>query len=137
MEAYDRESSVMRIRRTIRGSGLYDGLKVQREPGDQAITELRIGEWCLRTSYYSRDGRYKGTYINLNTPVELCPGRIRYVDLEVDICVWPDGRVRVLDMERLRQALEDGLIGGRLVELVEEKVKELVEAAGRPEEQKI
>ncbi|RLI06703.1 hypothetical protein DRO32_05195, partial [Candidatus Bathyarchaeota archaeon] len=83
--------------RLIRGRGFYDGLGARREPGDLALTETGLGSMRLATSYLSPDGSYKGTYVNLNTPVEVCPSYIRYVDLEVDVCVWPDGRSKVLD----------------------------------------
>ena len=102
--------------RTIRGRGFYDGLGVRKEPGDLALSRTGLGSMRLITSYLAPDGAYKGTYVNINTPVEVCPERIRYVDLEVDVCLWPDGTYKVLDEELLMEAVEEGTISRRLAE---------------------
>ncbi len=64
--------------------------------------------------------------MNLNTPIELYPYGIRYVDLEVDVCVWPDGRVKKLDEEKLGRAVAEGLITEKLAEIVGEKIRRLM-----------
>jgi len=114
------------FRRVFNTSGLYDGLKIKKEAGDQAVTEAKLGEWFFKTSYFSKEGHYKGTYINFNTPIELYPYGIRYVDLEVDVCVWPDGHVRVVDEDKLEEALKRGVINEKLASLVKGKVREVV-----------
>lgn len=101
--------------RTIRGNGVYDGLGVPKETGDKAISMTRIGEWSITTRYYSSNGELKGTYVNLNTPVEIYPWGLRYVDLEVDVCILPDGTRRVLDMEKLEKVYEKGIISEKLL----------------------
>jgi len=126
IEAYDHEKSLIRFRRVFRGQGLYDGLETRKEPGDYAVTEAKIGEWHFKTQYFSRDGQHKGTYINLNTPIELYPYGIRYVDLEVDVCIWPDGRVKVLDEDKLDNAVAEGLVTEKLVRIVREKLQEIM-----------
>ena len=113
--------------RTMRSDGFYDGLGVVKEVGDKAVSETKMGKWCITTRYFSRDGKLKGTYINLNTPVEVYPNAIRYVDLEVDICIRPDGTVKVLDMERLEKALENQVISQRLFAKVTEIVQQILE----------
>jgi len=114
------------FRRIFHKPGVYDGLGTRKEPGDTAITNVKIGDWILKTSYYSCNGVYKGTYINLNTPVELYPHGIRYVDLEVDICVLPDGTAKILDEDKLWKAVEKGLITEKLANLVMEKARKVV-----------
>jgi len=127
IEVYDHNESLIRFRRVFSGEGLYDGLGTRKELGDHAVTEAKIGEWNFKTQYFSRDGRYKGTYINLNTSIELYPYWIRYVDLEVDVCIWPDGRVKVLDEEKLDNAVADGLITEKMGRIVREKLQEIME----------
>jgi hypothetical protein len=112
--------------RTIRACGLYDGLGVVKEAGDTAVSETRIGDWWINTEYFSRYGELKGTYINLNTPVEVYPKAIRYVDLEVDVCIRPDGTIKILDMDKLKKALEKGLISQSTYNIVKGKVEEIV-----------
>jgi predicted RNA-binding protein associated with RNAse of E/G family len=62
----------------------------------------------------------------LNTPAELYPYGIRYVDLEVDVCVWPSGRVGKVDEKKLESAAAEGIVTQRLVETVKKKVQELM-----------
>ncbi|MGQ9459641.1 MAG: DUF402 domain-containing protein [Candidatus Bathyarchaeaceae archaeon] len=126
IEAYNHHESLIRLRRVFEKKGIYDGLRTEKEPGDYAVTEAKIGEWHFKTDYFSKDSRYKGTYININTPIELYPHGIRYIDLEVDICIWPNGRVAKLDEEKLKEAMAEGIITQKLVKIVEEKLREIM-----------
>jgi len=132
VEDFDSDTSYIRFRRVFKREGVYDGLKTPKQPDDYAVTEAKIGEWHFKTQYFSKDGNVKGTYINLNTPIELYPYGIRYVDLEIDICKWPDGRVETLDQEKLEDASKKGLVTEKLVSIVKEKLREilLAESAG-------
>jgi len=109
--------------RIMRSNGVYDGLGVRKEAGDKAISETKTGEWCITTKYFSKDGEWKGTYINLNTPVEVYPKTLRYIDLEVDVCIKPDVTIEVLDTEKLEKALEKGILSKTLGQIIREKVK--------------
>jgi len=131
---YSGSTVSVQFRRNFMKKGVYDGLKIPKEPGDYAITEVKIGEWHFKTQYFSKEGQLKGTYINLNTPVELYPYGIRYIDLEVDVCMWPNGRVEKLDEEKLEKAIEEGLVGERLAKIVREKLVEITKNlhAGQP-----
>jgi len=120
------EGEKLCFRRVFKRPGVYDGLGTKKEVGDQAITEAQIGEWFFKTSYYSREGRFKGTYVNFNTPIELYPYGIRYVDLEVDVCVWPNGTTRTVDEDKLEEALKKGIISEKLASFIKGKVREVV-----------
>ena len=121
VESIDEDLSRLKLRRRIKGKGIYDGIETSRMPGDYSETETGFGKWMLVTSYFSNEGVYKGSYININTPVEVCPKGIRYVDLEVDICLKPDGELRVVDEELLEKAAENHLISYKLVKVAREK----------------
>ncbi|MEM2419850.1 MAG: DUF402 domain-containing protein [Candidatus Bathyarchaeia archaeon] len=116
----------VRYTRTMKANGLYDGLGTVREAGDKAVSQTKIGEWHITTNYYSKDGAWKGAYVNLNTPIEVYPNSLRYVDLEVDVCIRPDGETKVLDMEKLDKALEKGFVGKKLYERVKAEVEEIL-----------
>ncbi len=116
----------IRYCRTIKADGYYDGLGTVKEAGDMAVSQTKPGEWHITTNYYSKDGAWKGAYININTPVEVYPKALRYVDLEVDVCVRPDGETKVLDMEKLGEALEKGLISQPLYERVKAEVEKVI-----------
>jgi len=114
--------------RIIQRNGLYDGLNSEKEAKDKAISETKPGQWWIITKYFSESGQYKGTYINMNTPVEVYPDAIRYVDLEVDVVIQPDGAVTILDMEKLDKALEKAFISRKLFEIVKEKTDQVVKS---------
>jgi len=126
VEDFDQDKSFIRFRRVFKRPGVYDGLKTPKQPDDYAITEAKMNEWHFKTQYFSKEGRIKGTYININTPIELYPYAIRYIDLEADVCVWPDGRVETLDMEKLEEALTTGLVTEKLVTSIKEKIGEII-----------
>ena len=123
VEDFNYDNRTLCLGRVFEKEGVYDGLKTRKETGDTAITEAKVGEWHFKTQYFSKHGKLKGTYINLNTPIELYPYAISYVDLEIDICVWPNGKVEKLDEEKLDNALEEGLITKRLMEIIKEKTQ--------------
>lgn len=115
------------FRRVMKASGVYDGLGVHKEVGDIAVTEAKWGDWYFKTRYFSPNGQFKGAYINLNTLLELYPNEIRYVDLEVDVCAWPDGRVRKLDEEKLWEAVENKVVSAKLAKQVNMKAQKILE----------
>ncbi|MEW9492088.1 MAG: DUF402 domain-containing protein [Candidatus Aramenus sulfurataquae] len=85
--------------REISPGGLYDGLGIEKEEGDYDVMEVDSSKWYEVHNYYSKDGRLKGKYVNISTPPELLRGKIRYVDLELDVVV-KDGEVKVLDEDK-------------------------------------
>jgi hypothetical protein len=115
----------LKYKRIMRSNGFYDGLGVKKEVGDVALSETKLGEWHITTKYFSSNGELKGTYVNLNTPVEVYPHAIRYVDLEVDVCIKPNYMAKILDVEKLEKALEKGFISKGLFETVKEKANEI------------
>jgi Ribonuclease G/E len=125
IESLDDEQ--IKYSRIMRSDGFYDGLGMKKEAGDKAVSKTRIGEWFITTKYFSPRGEWKGAYINLNTPVEVYPKTIRYVDLEVDVCIHPDGTSRILDMEKVEKALEKGIISPKLFTKIKETLQKVLE----------
>ncbi len=105
----------LKIERRFKGGGIYDGLGIPNEEGDWGTVEAEEGSWICKRSYLSLDGRLKGEIYNINTPVEFYQGRLRYIDLEVDVVRWPDGRVMVTDQPLLEEKAEKGFISWELV----------------------
>jgi hypothetical protein len=112
------------LRRVFAKNGVYDGLGVRKEAGDFAVTEAKLGEWYFQTKYYSKDGQFKGCYINFNTPIEFYPHCVRYVDLEVDICLMPDGTLKTMDEEKLERAVNKGQVSEKLAKTIQQKIHE-------------
>jgi Ribonuclease G/E len=124
---YDTDGSLA-VERQMSSGGTYDALGVPREAGDTALTKFREGRWWYPTAYRDADGDHKGTYVNVCTPVELFPDAVRYVDLEVDVIRYPDGRVERVDDAELTEAVEAGLVSEELAERAREVAASLENA---------
>jgi len=99
------------IKRDIKGSGLYNGLNITKSPGDYALTLLKLWQPIITHLYYSRKGSLKGIYCNVNTPVIIYDANtFMYVDLEVDVVKQPGHTPFITDLEKLKKALEKGII---------------------------
>ncbi len=103
-------SGFLTVKRRIYGSGFYDGLGVPKEVGDYALTRFKPGGWLIEHRYFSSHGKFKGIYINVNTPVEVVKGLVRYVDLAVDVSAKPGEKPKVLDMNELERFYEEGIV---------------------------
>ncbi|TFF87070.1 DUF402 domain-containing protein [Candidatus Thorarchaeota archaeon] len=119
-----------------------DGVDVPRDEGDYAITKVVPGSLTLVTDYYSRQGKLKGTYVNVNTGVEVYPNngtnpsRVRYLDLEIDVINLPgDGNVRIIDQHLLKRAVQRGFITKDMAQMAKEKAQSVYkEVGGLPDE---
>ncbi len=114
-------------------SGRYDGLGQTIEEGDYGITEVQEGAWYVKHAYYSKDGRPKGEYYNVNTPVEVFPYGARYLDLEVDVVRPVGGEPFIVDREDLALLARDGMIGADLEKKAAKVAEGLVERLKRGE----
>lgn len=104
----------IKLMRRIMGFGVYDGLGIEKCPGDYAVTEVsRFRPW-MKTSYYSISGELKGYYYNISTPVSIYPDHIHYFDLEVDVVVRPGSSPEILDLDGLEKAVEENRISEEL-----------------------
>lgn len=94
------------------------------EPGDLFVEFYYLDQWFNVFQIFNTQGELKGWYCNIGRPPELTEGELHYVDLALDLFVYPDGRQLVLDedeFEELRAGtyapadIEGALLG--LVEL--------------------
>ncbi len=92
-------------------AGRYDGLDLPISKGDYCLTEVREGEWCVKHSYFSRQGQAIGDYYNINTPTELYPYGARYIDLEVDVVQRASESAFAIDREKFEVLVRKGCVG--------------------------
>ncbi len=126
-----REKRLVLRRKRFKGRGKYDGLNIPKEVGDYAITEVKHGDWFYMHNYFRRDGQLIGTYYNINTLVEFYPDRLRYVDLEIDVVCWPDGKIQIIDKEGLNRHWEAGYVSKTLKQKAEAVANEVMAGAKR------
>jgi protein associated with RNAse G/E len=73
------------------------------QAGDRFVETYYDDRWYNVFEIYSRDdGSFKGWYCNLSRPAILRRGAISWVDLALDLWVWPDGRQAVLDEDEFQ-----------------------------------
>ncbi len=120
------EDTGLKIKRPFKGGGVYDGMTIMKEEGDYALTEIREGSYYVKHDYYSYSGELKGTYYNINTQVEFYPGKVRYVDLEVDVVKESGGKTQIIDMEMLEKYQKEGFINSSLAMQAKKIAEELM-----------
>ncbi len=120
----DGEDYYLVLRRDLRPGGTLDAVGKPIEEGDYDEFHLSSRAWYGVHVYRSRDGNVKGVMVNVSTPAELLKGRVRYLDLEVDLA-YSDGVTRVVDENELEA--KRVYLGETLVS----KAKEAVELAKR------
>jgi uncharacterized protein len=67
------------------------------EPNDLFVEFYYYQHWFNIFQIFSKEGALKGWYCNIGRPPELHPGELHYIDLALDLFVYPDGRELVLD----------------------------------------
>ncbi|HME51558.1 MAG TPA: DUF402 domain-containing protein [Candidatus Lokiarchaeia archaeon] len=94
-----------------RSGSFYDGFDgIEIEAGDYSICHVKENFPVLVNQYYRADGTLLGHYFNISTPVQLYPGEMQYIDLEVDVVEVPGGERKVIDEEKLDDAVRAGYI---------------------------
>jgi Ribonuclease G/E len=118
---------LVKLRRTIKSKGVYDGLNISKDPGDYSLSIVREGEWHIRHEYFAKSGISKGTYFNINTPPEILPnGTIRYVDLEVDLVKTAGSGCKLIDSDGFRKLIAEQAITQEILENVVKEIERLI-----------
>jgi uncharacterized protein len=68
------------------------------KPGDLFLETFYTNRWYNIFEIYDRnDKKIKGWYCNIGFPAEIKEDSLSYVDLELDLVVFPDGKQLVMD----------------------------------------
>lgn len=65
--------------------------------GTRSVEHYWLDRWYNVFRFFEPTGEFRNIYYNINMPPTLSDGALDYVDLDIDIVVWPDGRVVILD----------------------------------------
>jgi len=126
---FDKKNNNLKLIRELGGKSrtYYNGIGALKEEGDYAILECNLGDWFIKTEYFSKNNESKGIYWNINTPIELYidPFRLHYVDLEIDLVKRKDGEIQILDEEKLDRVLDENYITEKLKNCAYQKMYEL------------
>ena len=82
--------------------GDLHGISLNR--GDRFVEAYYSGRWYNIFEIYDREsGHLKGWYCNVTMPAVFQDGQISYVDLALDLLVYPDGSSLVLDEDEFAE----------------------------------
>ncbi|MDM7922916.1 MAG: DUF402 domain-containing protein [Pyrinomonadaceae bacterium] len=73
------------------------------EKGTISYEYYWLDRWYNVFRFHEPDGRLRNWYCNINMPPELSGDEFDYVDLDIDILLWPSGEVKVLDEDEFRE----------------------------------
>lgn len=67
--------------------------------GTVSFEHFWFDRWYNVFRFHEPDGKLKAYYANIAMPPTFENGIIDYVDLDIDVVVWPDRRVEILDRD--------------------------------------
>lgn len=76
---------------------------VRFERGDVFYEYYYFDRWYNVFQVYSAAGDLKGWYCNVTAPAQVQDGELTFVDLALDLWVWPDARYLVLDEDEFEE----------------------------------
>ena len=79
---------------------------VRFEKGDVFYEWYYFDRWYNVFQVYSETGELKGWYCNVTRPAEIHDDELTFVDLALDLWVWPDRRYLVLDEDEFDELAE-------------------------------
>jgi protein associated with RNAse G/E len=77
------------------------------EKGTVSTEYFWANRWFNVFRFEGTDGRLRNFYCNVAMPPKIDDKIVDYVDLEVDIVVWPDRRMAVLDIEEFDEIISE------------------------------
>lgn len=81
---------------------LFHGISLKQ--GDRFIETFYTNRWYnIFEIHDQEDDRLKGWYCNISFPAEIDEDRVSYIDLTLDLLVYPDGTQLVLDEDEFNQ----------------------------------
>lgn len=107
-ELLHRESAYAVLRYTSEKPGLIADIRIP--PGSTTIAHYWPDRNYVAWRMFDREAELLGTLFHVCMHVELAPAQLSYDDLLLDIWVGPDGSMRVLDEDEVRQATSNGLL---------------------------
>jgi len=84
----------------------FQGITLRRN--DRSIECFYDDRWYNVFEIHDReDDRLKAWYCNVTTPAEFSPGRVTYIDLALDVLVYPNGEYLILDEDEFQKLTLD------------------------------
>ena len=92
-----------------------------------------LDRWYNVFRFHEPDGTFRNYYCNINMPPRFEDGVLDYVDLDIDVLVWPDGRQDVLDRADFDASAKKFDFTDDLKARVDRALNEMLDLIGRHE----
>lgn len=97
-ELVDRTDLVLELAGTFRESVDHPDLG-EIAAGTISKEVFFYDRWFNYFEFLEPDGRFRNYYFNICLPPTISEASVDYVDLDIDLIVWPDRSVSILDVE--------------------------------------
>jgi len=97
------------------------------EKGTTSYEYYWLDRWYNIFRFHEPSGTLRNFYCNINMPPTFSDGVLDYVDLDIDIVLWPDYRYVVLDRDDYERNADVFGYPGWVRDKVEETLNELLE----------
>ena len=95
--------------------------------GTRSVETFFLDRWYNSFVFYEPAGGVRNYYINIAMPPKVGRGSVDYVDLDIDVLVWPDGRTYILDEEEFAENAQRYYYPEHLIQNVNKLKKEIYE----------
>ncbi len=92
-----------------------------------------LDRWYNIFRFHESDGTFRNYYCNINMPPTFENGVLDYIDLDIDLVVWPDGSIQELDRDEYVKNSRKFNYSEELKDLAEEALSELKSLIDRGE----
>lgn len=99
------------------------------EGAEYAVTSVEEDSWMIISEYFDGNDESTGMFVNINTPVEVYPWEVRYMDLCVDVVLQGD-EVELIDSGELDEHVAEGRISEELAQRAREAAEDIYEELG-------
>ena len=124
---------ISRAEQAIKLRGVFEELVEHNDLGTIDIGTISIeyfaaDRWFNVFRFESPTGELRNFYANICVPPTISDQHVDYVDLDIDVVLWPDGRVVVLDESEFEENIYKFNYPKEVVEKVKTTLALLIEA---------
>ncbi|HMO80103.1 MAG TPA: DUF402 domain-containing protein [Pyrinomonadaceae bacterium] len=96
------------------------------ERGTRSVEYFWPNRWYNIFKFHTPQGDLRNWYCNVNMPPSFINGTLDYVDLDIDIVVWPDMSFAILDRDEFEENAQTFTYPLEISQNVEKAVAELL-----------
>ena len=67
--------------------------------GTRSLETFFLDRWYNYFAFFEPSGEFRNYYVNISMPPRLGPVTVDYVDLDIDLILWPNGDIAELDLD--------------------------------------